>query len=138
MESVVVYNHAFSPSLSLQVFHVPVEERKYVSHESSFGEHAADITQAGIVRDIMEKTGCTIEMSQAKDQSLTIMVTGRPSSVSEARRMIISSLQQQVSCCSGQVGLGGWNYCEERIWMKLGELIEKASGAGDKEYVVTI
>ena len=84
-------------SLCLQVFHVPVEERKYVSHESSFGEHAADITQAGIVREIMEKTGCTIEMSQAKDQSLTIMVTGRPSSVSEARRMIISSLQQQVS-----------------------------------------
>lgn len=79
-----------------QVFHVPVEERKYVSHESSFGERAADITQAGIVRDIMEKTGCTIEMSQAKDQSLTIMVTGRPSSVIEARRMILSSLQQQV------------------------------------------
>ena len=78
----------------LQVFHVPLEERRYTSEPASFG---AESPQASIVREIMEKTGCAIEMSQAKDQSLTIMVTGRPSAVIEAKRLINLRLHTQVS-----------------------------------------
>lgn len=81
----------------LQVFHVPLEERRYTSEPASFG---AESPQAGIVREIMEKTGCAIEMSQAKDQSLTIMVTGRPSAVSEAKRLINLRLHTQVKTIS--------------------------------------
>ena len=36
-------------------------------------------------------------MSQAKDRSLTIMVSGKPSAVVQARREILTKLQTQVS-----------------------------------------
>ena len=75
------------------MFHVPLEERRYTSEPTLFG---AESPQASIVREIMEKTRCTIEMSQAKDQSLTIMVTGRPSQVTEAKRLINMRLHTQV------------------------------------------
>lgn len=77
----------------LKVFHVPHEERRYHSDPAPFG---AETTQASIVREIMEKTGCSIEMNQTKDHSLTIMVTGRPSSVVEAKKEINQRLHQQV------------------------------------------
>eukprot|EP00731_Ephydatia_muelleri_P037646 Em0528g2a len=51
-----------------QVFHVPLEERRFQATESSFGNR-----QSEIVCDIMEKTGCSIELSQTKDHTLTIM-----------------------------------------------------------------
>jgi len=72
---------------------VPVEERKYRQmDESSFGE----TRQLQIAKEVMQKTGCTIEMSLAKDQSLSIMVTGPPRSVIQARRLILTQLQTQV------------------------------------------
>lgn len=33
--------------------------------------------QNAAIRDVMSKTGTTIEVSNAKDQSLTILVTGK-------------------------------------------------------------
>ena len=77
-----------------QVFHVPVEERRFQFDEPSFGSESR---QSEIVRDIIEHTGCDIEMSQAKDRSLTIMVSGKPSAVVQARREILTKLQTQVS-----------------------------------------
>ena len=58
--------HSCSLSLSLslssaQVFHVPLEERRYQFEEVSFG---GETRQSEIVRDIQEKTGCDIEMTQ--------------------------------------------------------------------------
>lgn len=41
--------------------------------------------------------GVTIEMSLNRDQSLTIVVTGKPDAVLKARRMIINQLQTQVN-----------------------------------------
>lgn len=72
-----------------QIFRVPIEERRYKSTESAFG---SENQQAVVVRDIIAKTGCKIETSQSKDQSLTIMVTGRPSEVKEAHRLIKAEL----------------------------------------------
>ena len=81
------------PSSSVtQVFHVPVEERRFQFDEPSFGSESR---QSEIVRDIIEHTGCDIEMSQAKDRSLTIMVSGKPSAVVQARREILTKLQTQ-------------------------------------------
>ena len=102
--------------LMLQVFHVPLEERRYTSEPASFG---AESPQASIVREIMEKTGCAIEMSQAKDQSLTIMVTGRPSAVIEAKRLINLRLHTQVSRSAV-------------LWLELPTFMKREGGGGGK------
>ena len=72
-----------------------MEERKYNFDEPSFG--SGESRQFDIVRDIMDRTGCDIEMSQTKDRALTIMVTGKPSMVLKARKDLLQKLQTQVS-----------------------------------------
>ena len=71
-----------------------MEERRYKSNDPTFG---GENQQAAVVRDIMSKTNCKIEMSQSKDLSLTIMVTGRPAAVKEAHKLIMSELHTKVS-----------------------------------------
>ena len=73
------------------MFHVPVEERRYNVDDRSFG----DVTSS-IVRDITERTKCDVEISQSKDHSLTIMVTGKQTAVLGARKEILGKLQTQV------------------------------------------
>ena len=77
------------------MFHVPVEERKYNFDEQSFGG-GSEGKQQDIVRDIIDRTGCDIEMSQTKDRCLTIMVTGKPPAVLKARKDLLQRLQTQV------------------------------------------
>ncbi|GAB6018560.1 hypothetical protein CHUAL_000255 [Chamberlinius hualienensis] len=79
-------------SVITQVFNVPVEERRYKEFNEQFGGQGE---QAKICAEIMQKTEAHIEISLAKDQSLTILVTGKPHAVAEARRMIMNSLQTQ-------------------------------------------
>ncbi|XP_031553878.1 vigilin-like [Actinia tenebrosa] len=74
-----------------QVFKVPLEERRFAQlKDSVLGDE-----QQGICRDIMMKTDAAIEISLAKDLSLTIMVTGKPEAVAQARRMVLAKLQTQ-------------------------------------------
>jgi len=42
-------------------------------------------------------TGVTIEMSLSKDQTLTVVVTGKEDQVKKARREVMTKLQTQVS-----------------------------------------
>ena len=86
-----------------KVFHVPMEERRFNSDEPSFGNESR---QSEIIRDINQRTGCDVEISQAKDHSLSIMVTGKPSSVLAARKAVLSKLQTQVRRVVE--GGGGW------------------------------
>lgn len=74
-----------------QVFHVPLEERKY-KDINQFGEG----DQAKVCVDIMHKTGAHLELSLAKDQGLSIMVSGKLDAVMKARKEIVSRLQTQV------------------------------------------
>ncbi|XP_015683562.1 vigilin-like [Protobothrops mucrosquamatus] len=74
----------------LEVFHVPLEERRYKDN-SQFGEG----DEAKVCVDIMQKTGAHIELSLAKDQGLSIMVTGKLDSVMKARKEIVARLQTQ-------------------------------------------
>lgn len=76
----------------LQVFHVPLEERRYKDN-SQFGEGE----EAKVCLDIMQRTGAHIELSLAKDQGLSIMVTGKLDSVMKARKEIVARLQTQVN-----------------------------------------
>jgi len=76
-----------------QVFSVPYEEKRYKNF-SSFGNGELDKQNAAI-RDVMSKTGATIEVSTAKDQSLTILVTGKRENVAQAKRLVLNALQTQ-------------------------------------------
>ena len=49
-------------------------------------------------RDVNAKTGASIEMSYAKDKSLNILATGKPTQVAMARREILKKLQSEVCC----------------------------------------
>ncbi|XP_066454614.1 vigilin [Eleutherodactylus coqui] len=79
-------------SVITQVFHVPLEERRY-KDMAQFGEGE----QAKICLDIMQKTGAQLELSLAKDQGLSIMVSGKLDSVMKARKEIVTRLQTQAS-----------------------------------------
>uniref|UniRef100_A0A1A7X8I9 Vigilin n=1 Tax=Iconisemion striatum TaxID=60296 RepID=A0A1A7X8I9_9TELE len=79
-------------SVITQVFHVPLEERKY-KDLNQFGEG----DQAKVCVDIMQKTGAHLELSLAKDQGLSIMVSGKLEAVMKARKEIVSRLQTQAS-----------------------------------------
>lgn len=52
--------------------------------------------QAKVCVDIMHKTGAHLELSMAKDQGLSIMVSGKLDAVMKARKEIVSRLQTQV------------------------------------------
>ncbi|KAM9832499.1 high density lipoprotein binding protein a [Neosynchiropus ocellatus] len=77
-------------SVITQVFHVPLEERKF-KDINQFGEGE----QAKVCVDIMHKTGAHLELSLAKDQGLSIMVSGKLDAVMKARKEIVSRLQTQ-------------------------------------------
>ncbi|KAM9031539.1 vigilin [Antechinus flavipes] len=79
-------------SIITQVFHVPLEERKY-KDMNQFGEGE----QAKICLEIMQRTGAHLELSLAKDQGLSIMVSGKLEAVMKARKDIVARLQTQAS-----------------------------------------
>uniref|UniRef100_A0A8C5UTY8 Vigilin n=1 Tax=Microcebus murinus TaxID=30608 RepID=A0A8C5UTY8_MICMU len=79
-------------SVITQVFHVPLEERRY-KDMNQFGEGE----QAKICLEIMQRTGAHLELSLAKDQGLSIMVSGKLDAVMKARKDIVARLQTQAS-----------------------------------------
>ncbi|XP_060078333.1 vigilin-like [Ylistrum balloti] len=82
-------------STCTQVFTVPMEERRYKEfNEQSFGD---ETDQAKICKEIMARNNVSIEMSCAKDQSLTVVIHGKDQNVMKARREIVSRLQTQAN-----------------------------------------
>lgn len=79
-------------TLSFKVFHVPYEERK-LDNANTFGEGESLRTCQSITKD----TGAHIEISTSKDGSLTFLITGKHSAVLDARRLILTHFQQQVT-----------------------------------------
>jgi len=74
------------------VFHIPFEERSDRGHGERFGE--MDSLKA--CAEITKQTGAHIELSNSsRDQSLTFLVTGKQSSVVEAKREILQRFQTQ-------------------------------------------
>lgn len=71
-----------------------MEERKY----RRLGEQTfrPEQQQAQVCKEVMQKTGTTIEISSTRDQTLTIMVTGKSDAVTKAKRLILIGLQKQV------------------------------------------
>lgn len=97
------------------MFHVPLEERKY-KDMNQFGEGE----QAKICVEIMQRTGAHLELSLAKDQGLSIMVSGKLDAVMKARKDIVARLQTQVGT-SSLVLLSGRTVYEAqqtRLWLR--------------------
>lgn len=95
---------------------MPLEERRYKDN-SQFGEGE----EAKVCLDIMQRTGAHIELSLAKDQGLSIMVTGKLDSVMKARKEIVARLQTQV--CDSACSLSNrciktlLCFCLKKIWI---------------------
>lgn len=70
---------------------VKYEERKIDSEK--FGEGESN----RVCKSIMKETGASIEISSAKDQSLTFIITGKPSEVQDAYRLILMHFQTQTT-----------------------------------------
>ncbi|ESO99461.1 hypothetical protein LOTGIDRAFT_231082 [Lottia gigantea] len=78
-----------------QVFSVPLEERRFKEMDDRlFGD---ETEQTKICKDIMARTGVSIEISMAKDQSLTVVVHGKSDAVMKARREVMTRLQTQAN-----------------------------------------
>ncbi|KAL8583524.1 hypothetical protein ACOMHN_054840 [Nucella lapillus] len=76
-----------------QVFSVPMVERRFKEmNEHKFGDES---DQAKICKDIMTRHGVAIEISLARDQSMTVVINGRSDNVMKARREVVSKLQTQ-------------------------------------------
>ena len=83
----------------VKVFTVPLVERRFKDmNEHKFGDESE---QAKICKDIMQRNGVTIEISLARDQSLTVVINGRSDNVLKARREVVSKLQTQVRSTLG-------------------------------------
>jgi len=75
-----------------QVFHIPPEERKALNVEGFGGGESLKKLDA-----IMNNTGTKIEMSSAKDNSLTFLLTGKPDCVLKAKRDVLVAFQTQAN-----------------------------------------
>lgn len=84
---------AVRSSVITQVFSVPLEERKY--KEVSEQQFGGGRNQAKICSEIMSKHNVAIEISLARDQSLSVVITGKQDNVKQARKAIIQQLQTQ-------------------------------------------
>jgi len=77
---------------SSQVFKIPYEDRRYKNLSPIVGDAEQ---QSAAILSIMSKTGTTIEVSLTKDQSLTVIISGKREATMEARRQVVSVLQVQ-------------------------------------------
>lgn len=75
------------------MFRIPFEERK-----SGGGGFGGDDSHK-ILKNVMDKTGAKIEMSSAKDQSLTFLITGKHEVVLRARRELLTQFQVIIVVC---------------------------------------
>lgn len=73
------------------MFDVRQEERAKIHGSSDFGESAS----SSICSEITKKTGAHIEISSAKDHSLTFLVTGKTEAVTKARKLVLEKFQAQ-------------------------------------------
>lgn len=73
-----------------QVFHVPVEERRYKDVANSFGNETNKKCH-----EIADRLGVKVEICCSKDSSLHIVITGTEEKVIEAKRSIVNELVKE-------------------------------------------
>lgn len=78
------------------MFYVPLEERRYKNLEQAFSSDKSAQDQA--CQQISRQHDVHIETTLARDQSLTVVLTGKADAVMRAKRDVINRLQTQVCC----------------------------------------
>ncbi|CAK5092055.1 unnamed protein product [Meloidogyne enterolobii] len=87
---------AIKSSVVTEAFKLSAEER--ASHGGigrPFGGPASEEQQK--CNQIAQKTGTKIELNEAKDQSITILITGKQKNVEDARTRLVRELQTQAT-----------------------------------------
>ena len=77
------------------MFYVPLEERRYKNLDQPFSSDRS--AQAQACQQISKQHDVHIETTLARDQSLTVVLTGKADAVMKAKRDVINKLQTQVS-----------------------------------------
>ena len=94
----------FASSTVTQVFRIPVEERKGANATAANNANAGGSANGNSfgsedsyrsLKNVMDKTGAKIEMSSARDQSLTFLITGKQDVVLKAKRELLNQFQTQ-------------------------------------------
>uniref|UniRef100_A0A8C6DFQ7 Vigilin n=1 Tax=Moschus moschiferus TaxID=68415 RepID=A0A8C6DFQ7_MOSMO len=75
-------------SIITQVFHVPLEEKRYVNQ-------LEEGTQAKFCLEIMQRTGSNLEITYIKNKGLYITVSGKPEIVAKAQKEIFARFGKQ-------------------------------------------
>ena len=83
---------AIKSSSVTQVFQISLGQQKYGS-EKAIGEKS----HAQICREVMEKTETTVDISISKDQTLTLVVMGKPENVNKAKKILLDKFQTRVT-----------------------------------------
>lgn len=78
-----------------QIFHVPVEERRYKDIASATGFGASGNETKKKCEEIATRCGVKVEMCCSKDQSLHIVISGLEEKVIESKKYIIAELQTE-------------------------------------------
>ena len=73
----------------LQFFCIPFDKQ-------SNGESGSKSHASGICKRIAQQDNVSIEISQARDESLTLIIVGKPDDVAHARKSLVQRLQTQV------------------------------------------
>lgn len=80
-------------SIVTQIFTIPLEERKYRDN-NKFGANDNQREIQDIIRNFPD---VNIEVASSRDRSLTVVLSGRATSVSKAKASVLSRLQTQTS-----------------------------------------
>ena len=73
---------------------MPLEERRYKNLDQPFSSDRTAQSQA--CQQVSKQHGVDVETTLARDQSLTVVLTGKADAVMKAKRDVINRLQTQV------------------------------------------
>ncbi|OQV12134.1 Vigilin [Hypsibius exemplaris] len=74
---------------------ISYEERRLKTDETRFGKEAE--SEKSVLRDIQKETGATINMTQNKDGSIVLLITGKREEARRARNIALQKLQTQAN-----------------------------------------
>ncbi|VDK23124.1 unnamed protein product [Taenia asiatica] len=81
---------SYQPADSVEVVKIPLDERRYQPTDDSISAEQSRICAA-----IGKSLGVKIELTNSKNNSLNVLISGAPSQVAKAKLMVVQDLQQQ-------------------------------------------
>ncbi|VDQ10826.1 unnamed protein product [Trichobilharzia regenti] len=81
-----------------QVLEIPLEERRFVNQENENPAVGKGFNvQSKVCMEIARDTNVEMNVNTSKNHVLTIIISGEPGKVAEAKKRVTAELQQQVS-----------------------------------------